>query len=57
VVKSVDLEFDKILAEWIDSSYFYHREYVNHLPSIVESLLDIAEKKNLERMKKNPAAG
>jgi uncharacterized protein (TIGR00661 family) len=57
VVRSVDSEFDKILAEWIDSSYFYHRDYVNNLPSIVESLLDIAKKKNFERMKKNPAAG
>jgi len=42
VVKTVDSSFDKILRDWIDSSNVYRTEYVNNLPSIIESIVEIA---------------
>lgn len=42
VVKTVDSSFDTILRNWIDSSNVYRTDYVNNLPSIIESMLEIA---------------
>ena len=42
VVKTVDSSFDTILRNWIDSSNVYRTDYVNNLPSIIESIVEIA---------------
>jgi len=42
VVKTIDDSFETILRNWIDSSNVYHADYQNHLPSIIESMLEIA---------------
>ncbi|HLE24668.1 MAG TPA: glycosyltransferase family protein [Thermodesulfobacteriota bacterium] len=45
VVKALDMNFDKILRDWIDSSNVYHADYQNHLPSIIEYMLEIPKER------------
>jgi len=44
VVKRIDKDFDKALLDWVDSSYIYHAEYENNVPSIVERILGMVER-------------
>ncbi len=41
-VKKIAKGFDKIIQDWVDSSYVYRASYHNNVRSIIESILEIA---------------
>ena len=43
VVKKLGKDFDKVLQEWVGSSFVYYADYKNNLPTIIESVLEMAE--------------
>jgi hypothetical protein len=43
VVKKLGKDFDMVLQEWVGSSFVYYADYKNNLPTIIESVLEIAE--------------
>lgn len=47
VVRDLRIESERILSEWIDSSFYYDANYQNNLPTIVGRILDSMESTNL----------
>jgi uncharacterized protein (TIGR00661 family) len=42
VVYSIGSDFEKVVADWIESTFIYHAEYGNNLPELAEMILEHA---------------